>query len=144
MSARVTQGRSCEVMAASDLILVASGTATLEAAVIGTPMVIVYRLAFLSWLLGHMLIRVPYIGMVNLVARRRVAPELIQFDATPKRIADEARPLLLSAEFRNRMRRELQQIRDRLGPPGASGRAAEAILECMRSGVPEEMAVQRG
>src|SRR5574337_1962255 len=84
---RVVQGRTYEVMAASDLILAASGTATLEAAIIGTPMVIVYRLAFLSWLLGRVLIRVPYIGMVNLVAGRRVVPELIQFHATPERIA---------------------------------------------------------
>lgn len=142
--ARVVQGRTYEVMAASDLLLVASGTATIEAAIIGTPMVIVYRLAFLSWLLGRLLIRVPYIGMVNLVAGRRVAPELIQFHATPERIAGEARRLLLSAEQRRQMRRELQQMRDRLGPPGAVCRTVDAILECLQSGALEEMAVQRG
>ncbi|MGB4780625.1 lipid-A-disaccharide synthase [Candidatus Methylomirabilis sp.] len=144
ISARVVQGRTYEVMAASDLILVASGTATLEAAIIGTPMVIVYRLAFLSWLLGRVLIRVPYVGMVNLVAGRRVVPELIQFHATPERIADEARRLLLSTEQRLRMRQELQQVRDRLGPPGAVGRTVDAILECLQSGAVEGMAVQRG
>lgn len=144
ISARVVQGRTYEVMAASDLILVASGTATLEAAIIGTPMVIVYRLAFLSWLLGRALIRVPYVGMVNLVAGRRVVPELIQFHATPERIADEARQLLLSTEQRRRMRQELQQVRDRLGPPGAVGRTVDAILECLQSGAGEGMAVQRG
>jgi lipid-A-disaccharide synthase len=144
ISARVVQGRTYEVMAASDLVLVASGTATLETAIIGTPMVIVYRLAFLSWLLGRLLIRVPYIGMVNLVAGRRVAPELIQFQATPERITDEARRLLLSAEQRYRTRQDLQQIRDRLGPPGALGRTVDAILECLQSGTLEEMAVQRG
>jgi lipid-A-disaccharide synthase len=144
VSARVVQGRTYEVMAASDVILVASGTATLEAAIIGTPMVIVYRLAFLSWLLGRLLIRVPYIGIVNLVAGRRVVPELIQFHATAERIADEARRLLLSAEQRRRMRRELQQICDRLGPPGALSRTADAILECLQSGAVKEMAVQRG
>lgn len=144
ISARVVQGRTYEVMAASDLILVASGTATLEAAIIGTPMVIVYRLAFLSWLLGRVLIRVPYVGMVNLVAGRRVVPELIQFHATPERIADEARQLLLSTEQRRRMRQELQQVRDRLGPPGAVGRTVDAILECLQSGAGEGMAVQRG
>lgn len=142
--ARVVQGRTYEVMAASDLLLVASGTATIEAAIIGTPMVIVYRLAFLSWLLGRLLIKVPYIGMVNLVAGRRVAPELIQFHATPEQIAGEARRLLLSAEQRRQMRRELQQMRDRLGPPGAVGRTVDAILECLQSGALEEMAVQRG
>jgi lipid-A-disaccharide synthase len=133
-SARVVQGRTYEVMAASDLILVASGTATLEAAIIGTPMVIVYRLAFLSWLLGRLLIRVPYIGMVNLVAGKGIVPELIQFDATPERIADEARRLLESSERRGRMQRQLWEVRDRLGRPGAAGRAAEAILELMQSG----------
>lgn len=144
ISARVVRGRTYEIMAASDLILVASGTATLEAAIIGTPMVIVYRLAFLSWLLGRLLIRVPYIGMVNLVAGRRVVPELIQFHATPERITAEAHRLLLSAEHRLRMRQELQQVRDRLGPPGALGRTVDAILECLQSGVGEEMVVQRG
>lgn len=144
VSVRVVQGRTYEVVAASDLILVASGTATLEAAIIGTPMVIVYRLAFLSWLLGRLLIRVPYIGMVNLVAGRRVVPELIQFQATPERIADEARRLLQSAEQRCRMRQELRQMRDRLGPSGALSRTAEAILECLRSGVLEEMVAQGG
>lgn len=144
ISARVVQGRTYEVMAASDLILVASGTATLEAAIIGTPMVIVYRLAFLSWLLGRLLIRVPYVGMVNLVAGRRVVPELIQFHATPERIADEARRLLLSTEQRRQMRQDLQQVRDRLGPPGAMGRTVDAILECLQSGTGEGMAVQRG
>ncbi len=142
--ATVVQGRTYEVMAASDLLLVASGTATIEAAIIGTPMVIVYRLAFLSWLLGRLLIRVPYIGMVNLVAGRRVAPELIQFHATPERIADEARRLLLSAEQRRQTRQELQQTRDRLGPPGALSRTVDAILECLQSGALEEIAVQRG
>ena len=144
ISARVVQGRTYEVMAASDLILVASGTATLEAAIIGTPMIIVYRLALLSWLLGRLLIRVPHIGMVNLVAGRRVVPELIQFDATPERITAEARRLLLSAEQRLLVRQELQQIRERLGPPGALDRTVDAILECLQSDAKEEMAVQSG
>ena len=131
-SARVVQGRTHEVIAASDLILVASGTATLEAAIIGTPMVIVYRLAFISWLLGRWLIRVPYIGMANLVAGEPIAPELIQFQATPERIADEARRLLESPERRRWMQQRLREVRDRLGPPGAAARAAEAILEVLQ------------
>ncbi len=132
LSVRVVQGRTHEVMAASDLILVASGTATLEAAIIGTPMVIVYRLALISWLLGRLLIKVPYIGMVNLVAGKSVVPELIQFEATPERIADEASRLLESPERRRRMQQRLREVRDRLGPPGAAARAAEAILEILQ------------
>jgi lipid-A-disaccharide synthase len=131
-SARVVQGRTHEVIAASDLILVASGTATLEAAIIGTPMVIVYRLAFISWLLGRLLIRVPYIGMANLVAGEAIVPELIQFQATPERIADEASRLLESPERRRWMQQRLREVRDRLGPPGAAARAAEAILEVLQ------------
>lgn len=133
-SARVVQGRTYEVMAASDLILVASGTATLEAAIIGTPMVIVYRLSFLSWLLGRLLIRVPYIGMVNLVAGKAIVPELVQFEATPERVADEARRLLESPDRRRLMQEQLYEVRGRLGPPGAAGRAADAILEFLRRG----------
>jgi lipid-A-disaccharide synthase len=131
-SARVVQGRTHEVIAASDLILVASGTATLEAAIIGTPMVIVYRVAFISWLLGRLLISVPYIGMANLVAGEPIAPELIQFQATPEGIADEARRLLESPERRRWMQQRLREVRDRLGPPGAAARAAEAILEVLQ------------
>ena len=133
-SGRVVQGRAHEVMAASDLILVASGTATLEAAIIGTPMVIVYRLAFLSWLLSRLLIRVPFIGLPNLVAGQSVVPELVQFTATPERIADEARRLLESPERRRRMQQQLLDVRDRLGPPGAAARTAEGILDMLQQG----------
>lgn len=143
-SARVVQGRTQEVMAASDLILVASGTATLEAAIIGTPMVIVYRLALVSWLLGRLLIRVPYVGMVNLVAGKGIVPELIQFEATPERIADEARHLLESPERRRRMQEQLHEVRDRLGPPGAVNRAADAILELLQPGRGAETVAWRG
>ncbi len=138
-SARVVQGRAHEVMAASDLILVASGTATLEAAIIGTPMVIVYRLAFLSWLLGRLLIRVPFIGLPNLVAGKSVVPELVQFMATPERIANEARCLLESPERRRRMQQQLQEVRDQLGPPGAAARTADAILEMLQQGAGVKM-----
>lgn len=143
-SARVVQGRTQEVIAASDVILVASGTATLEAAIIGTPMVIVYRLAFVSWLLARLLIRVPYIGMVNLVAGKSVVPELIQYEATPERIAEEARRLLESPELRCRTQEQLGEVRDRLGPPGAAGRTADAILELLQPAARSETALWKG
>ncbi len=142
-SARVVQGRAYEVMAASDLILVASGTATVEAAIIGTPMVIVYRLAFITWLVGRLLIRVPYIGMVNLVAGKGVVPELVQFEATPDRIAEEARCLLESPDRRRRMQEQLYEVRDRLGPAGAVSRVADAIIQLLQPGVGVETAVWR-
>jgi len=143
LSAKVVQGRTHEVMAASDLILVASGTATLEAAIIGTPMVIVYRLALVSWLVARLLIKVPHIGMVNLVAGKRVVPELVQFEATPERVADEARALLESPERRRRMQEQLNEVRDRLGPPGAAGRTADAILELLQPAARSEAALWR-
>jgi len=129
--ARIVQGRTHEVIAASDAILVASGTATLEAAIIGTPMVIVYRLAWVSWLAGRLLVRVPFIGLPNLVAGKSVAPELIQAQATPDRIAAALRRLLESPEQRQRMRDQLRAVRERLGPPGAAGRTAEIVLELL-------------
>jgi lipid-A-disaccharide synthase len=126
--ARVVQGRTYDVIAASDLILVASGTATLEAAIIGTPMVVVYRLALPSWLLGRLLIRVPFIAMPNLLAGEGIVPELVQFAATPERIAEEALRLLDSPDRRRRVRMDLLAVRDHLGPPGAARRAAQAVL----------------
>ncbi len=143
-SASVVQGRAHEVMAASDLILAASGTATLEAAVIGTPMVVVYRLAFPSWLLARILIRVPFIAMPNLVAGKAIVPELVQFHATPERIAAAARRLLDSSEIRRAMQGQLHEVRDRLGPPGAARRTAEAVLDLLPEGARAEMPVWRG
>ena len=143
-SARVVQGRTHEVIAASDLILVASGTATLEAAIIGTPMVIVYRVALLSWLISRFLIRVPFIGLPNLVAGKSIVPELIQFQATPERIADEASRLLESPERRRRMQQQLLEVRDQLGPQGAAARAAEAVLEMLQLSAGAAASVGKG
>jgi lipid-A-disaccharide synthase len=125
---RVAEGGAYDVLSAADLAFVASGTATVEAALHGTPMIIVYRVAWLTWLVGRLLVRVPWIGMANLIAGRPVAPELVQFAATPRRLAETARRLLADPAARERMRRELAVVRGRLGRPGASARAAGAIL----------------
>jgi lipid-A-disaccharide synthase len=140
---RVVQGRAHEVMAASDLILAASGTATLEAAVIGTPMVVVYRLAFPSWLLARMLVKLPFVAMPNIVAGEEIVPELIQFQATPDRIAAAARHLLDSPEAGRDMQARLHEVRDRFGPPGAAGRTAEVILGLIRESARAEVPVCR-
>src|SRR5918911_2438522 len=76
------EGRAPEVLAAADVAIVASGTATLEAALAAVPTVVVYRLSWLSWIVGRLLVRVPFISLVNLLARRRVVPELLQRDCT--------------------------------------------------------------
>ncbi len=125
---RVAEGGAYDVLSAADLAFVASGTATVEAALHGTPMVIIYRVAWLTWFVGRLLVRVPWIGMANLIAGRPVAPELVQFAATPGRLADTAHRLLGDPSALERMRRDLAVVRGRLGQPGASARAAEAIL----------------
>jgi lipid-A-disaccharide synthase len=133
---RVAEGGASDVLSAADLAFVASGTATVEAALHGTPMVIIYRVALLTWLVGRLLIRVPWIGMANLIAGRLVVPELIQFAATPERLAGTARRLLADPAALERMRQELAAVRLRLGPPGASARAAEAILALLEEAAP--------
>ncbi len=121
------------VMAASDLIFAASGTATLQAAIIGTPMVIVYKLPWIPYLLGRLLVRgVQSIGLANIVAGRAFIPELIQRQATPVRLAAEARRILEDSPYREAMRAEMARVRTLLGTPGASARAAAVVLRQLR------------
>jgi lipid-A-disaccharide synthase len=128
---RLVQQQASEVMAASDVLLVASGTATLQAAVIGTPMVLAYRTTWLTYRLARMLVRINWIGLVNIVAGRSLVTELIQHDATPERMSEEACRLLGDRQAADRMKAELRKVREALGSPGASRRAAEVVLkEC--------------
>ena len=112
----------------------ASGTATVEAALLGTPMVVVYRVARLSYALGRPFVSVPRFAMVNLIAGREVVAELIQRDFTPARVAAEALALLEDEGRTKRMKQDLQEVRRRLGEPGASGRAAAAVITALESG----------
>jgi lipid-A-disaccharide synthase len=122
---RVVRGRPRECFAASDAALCKSGTTTLEAAVAGTPLVVAYRMHALSYLLARRLVRVPWIGMVNLVAGRQIVPELIQSAVTPAGLAAAVRPLLdASSPERRAQVAGLADVRRRLGEPGASARAA--------------------
>jgi lipid-A-disaccharide synthase len=124
--------QASEVMAVSDLLLVASGTATLQAAVVGTPMVLLYRTtAWEFWIAGFFL-RVKWIGLVNLVAGRSVVPELLQDEATGQRLYEEALRILEDPAAYAEMKRSLAQVRDALGEPGASVRAAEVIVTACR------------
>ncbi len=125
---KVVKGQPNEVMAASDLLLVASGTATLQAALIGTPMVVVYRASPLTYQIAKCLVRIPYISLVNILAGNEIVPELIQNRMTPDRIAQEALEILRDAGRRDAMQQAFHAIRTSLGGPGASKRAAEFIL----------------
>ncbi len=116
---------------AADLVLVASGTATLETAILERPMLIIYKVSLLTWLVGKMLVKIPDIGLVNIVAGVRIVPEFVQFDATPEKIADEAIGLISSPEKINEIKAKLRAVREKLGSPGASNRAAESILPCL-------------
>jgi lipid-A-disaccharide synthase len=128
---RVVHGQASEVMAASDLLFVASGTATLQAAVVGTPMILLYATTWPTYWLARFLITVDCIGLVNLVARRKIVPELIQQDATADRLFREADRLLQDAQAYDEMKAALRAVREALGQPGASQRAAEVVLaEC--------------
>ena len=124
--------RTDDVLAASDVVITASGTATVQAAIHERPMVVVYRLSPLTYLIGKPFVRVDTYAMANLVAGARVVPELIQEDFTPARVADETVRFLTDRDVYARTRDALRGVREKLGGPGASGRAAEAVLAVAR------------
>ena len=124
---RIVENATYDALGAADVAIVSSGTATVETALMGTPMVVVYRVSPLTGWIGKRLVKTPFVAMVNLIAGKRVVPELIQGDFTPERVAAEVELLLGSAEIRGEMKRELAQVRERLGPPGAIERAADII-----------------
>jgi lipid-A-disaccharide synthase len=125
---RVVEGRTYDALGAADAAIVSSGTATVEAALLDTPMVVVYRVTPLTALLAKPLVRTPFFSMVNLIAERQVVPELVQHDFTPDRVSNELLRLLREPGARDAMRAGLADVRRRLGPPGAVERAADAIL----------------
>ena len=128
LEVQVVEGDVYRVLKACDMALVASGTATLEAAILEVPMVIVYRVSFFSYWVGRMVIRVPFIGLVNLVAAEEVVPELIQGDVTPERLAQEAMDILEHDDKHRNMVRKLRDLRDKLGQGSASGKTARIAL----------------
>jgi lipid-A-disaccharide synthase len=125
----IVEGKTDDVLAASDVVITASGTATVQAALHGKPMVVVYRVSPLTYRLGKPLVKLDTYAMVNLVAGRRIVPELIQMDFTAERVAHEAIALLTDADRHASTCEALRDVCQRLGTPGASGRAADAILE---------------
>jgi lipid-A-disaccharide synthase len=127
LSVRVVENQTYNALAAADGAIVSSGTATVEAALLDVPMVVVYRVTPLTALLAKPLVRTSYFSMVNLIAERRVVPELIQKDFTPAKVAQEVLRLLNDPQARENLRAGLAEVRKRLGPPGAVDRAADAI-----------------
>jgi len=127
----IVSGQSREALAASDVAAIASGTATLEAALLGTPLVIVYKESTINWHTLGRLITTDHYGLVNLVAGERVATELMQDDLNGERLANELLSLL-EVERNAAMRSTLREVAGELGEGGASERAAEKILEALR------------
>lgn len=123
------EGRADDVLAACDVVVTASGTATVQAAIHERPMVVVYRVSPLTYAIGRRFVHLDTFAMVNLVAGERVAPELIQDAFTPEAVASEALRLLAPGEPRDRALRGVRAVREKLGGPGASLRAAEAVLD---------------
>ena len=118
-----------DLLSASELAVITSGTATLEAALLNTPMVVIYKVSLITYLIARMLIKVKHISLANLLAGKAVVPELIQTEANSKRIAEEAEKMLNSGETIGRMKLALNQIREKLGEPGASARVADIVLK---------------
>jgi len=125
----VVRGQTYDCVSSADVAIVASGTATVETALLGTPMVVVYRVAPVTSVVLRGLVTTPYFAMPNLIARRKVVPELFQADCSPQRIAEAVLRLLGSNTAREEMQAGLADVRRRLGPGGAIERAADIIAE---------------
>lgn len=130
---RLDTGSCPQLMSRCFAGVVASGTATLEAALVGMPMVIVYRVSPLTMAIARRLLTISSIGLPNIVLGRRAVPELVQEDCTPDRVADEMLRFCSDPEYYGRVIEDLSLVRERLGEPGASLRAAQAVLEVARS-----------
>jgi lipid-A-disaccharide synthase len=125
------RGATYDALAAADCAIVASGTATIEAALLGTPMVVIYRVRPLSAFILRRMIRTPFFSMVNLIAGRRVVTELIQDDFTPEAVESEVLRLLDSPDTTSEMRASLAEVRAKLGPGGAIERAADIFAQML-------------
>ena len=132
---RVVRENRYDLMGACSAVMAASGTVSLELAILNVPMVISYRVSPLTYFLGRRLIKVQYASLVNLVADREVVPELLQDEAVPEKIADATMRLIENQAERTRMLAGLAEVRERLGGPGASERSARLALNLARSAI---------
>ena len=128
---KVTNNNIYDLMSVSDLIITASGTATLEATCLATPMIVVYKTSLSTWILGHILVKFPYVSLPNILAGRRIVPELLQFRATPNRLANLTLSLWGDYKKLEQMKIELNKVTQKLGEPGAIERAAQVVIKCL-------------
>lgn len=132
LAVKVIEGHTYELMKVSDIIVVSSGTATLEAACLGTPMVIIYKTSLSTWFLGNLLLKISHIGLPNIIAGREIVPELLQQQANPEKISSQVLELLAKPEKIRKMKEELTRVREKLGGPGAVKRVAQLVLDLGR------------
>jgi lipid-A-disaccharide synthase len=132
----VFEQRTYEVMAAADVVLISSGTATLEAALLGAPMVVCYRVSRVTEAVVRLLVKVRWCSLPNLIANRGVVPEVLQDDLTGHRLAAEALRLIEDPAAASAQRAAFEHVRAQLGAPGVARRAAQAVIETARLGVP--------
>ena len=126
---KVIKGGSHKVMAANDFLITKSGTSTLEAAIVGTPMIIVYKTASLSYIIPKLMANVRFAGLPNLIADREIAIEYLQRDFKPEYVAETALEFLANQLTLEKKRHEMEEVKKALGEPGAAERAAEYIIE---------------
>jgi len=124
----LTENYTYDLMNIADMAVAASGTVTLEAAILNLPTVVIYKVAALTYLLGKMIIKIPHISLPNIIAEREIVPELLQYAVTGHNIAQEAMPILMDPAVRSKMVKDLAEMRDKLGPSGAVERVAHEIL----------------
>jgi lipid-A-disaccharide synthase len=125
---QLIQNATYDVMKNSDVALVTSGTATLETACFRTPMVIVYKTSWMTYLIGRLLVRIKNIGLVNIVADKQIVPELLQWQVTPQRLAARVAAMLDDATLRQEISNNLSVVKEKLGTRGASARVAETVF----------------
>jgi lipid-A-disaccharide synthase len=134
LEVKLVDGHTEEVVGASDAALVKSGTSTLETALMLRPMVVVYKVSWLTYLVGRLLVRIAHFALVNILAGRGLVPELLQRKASPERMAAEIERLLADRGAREAQLRGLREVRASLGEPGAARRVAEEVARAMGAG----------
>jgi lipid-A-disaccharide synthase len=135
---RIIEGKTYDCLNIADFALVASGTATLEAAIIGKPFAVIYKMGLLNYLLYRPQVKTPYIGMVNIVAQRKIVPEFIQFQATPLKIAKETVRILNNPAEMKFIENNLRRVKGLLGEKDASLRASQIIIDFLNRDCPRQ------
>lgn len=131
----LTENSTYDLMNIADMAIAASGTVTLEASIMKLPTVIIYKVAALTYLIGKMVVKIPYISLPNIIAGRKIVPELVQYAVSGENIAKEAVEILMDPQVRTRMLSDLAEMCDKLGPTGAVERVAHEILAVAHSPV---------